>query len=260
MKMAFLLAALLLVTTASSVAQSAKAPADPTEDKLMLSAGFLSWHPDLRFRLHGMEALKKGEHQDALKFFQRAAFYGDKPSQGMVAEMHWTGQGTPRDPALAYAWMDLAAERGWRGFLGLRERYWNALDQAQRVQAVEQGQAIYARYGDAAALPRIASQLRRGRSRTTGSRTGFSSNLQIIVPGPGGTMETIDGSKYYDERYWDPERYQQWHDSIWREPRVGRVDLGEIEQVDSRIPVTAPEVDAREPDSPEPYGVPQATP
>ena len=68
---------------------------------------------DLRFRLHGLEEFKAGRHEDAFKFFQRASFYADKPSQGMVAEMLWNGQGVAKDPALAYAWMDLAAERGY---------------------------------------------------------------------------------------------------------------------------------------------------
>jgi hypothetical protein len=225
-------------------------PPDPTADPLFVTAGFLSWHPDLRFRLHGLGAMKKKEYEDAFKFFQRAAFYGDKPSQGMVAEMYWNGQGTEKDPVLAYAWMDLAAERGYRGFLGLRERYWNSLDARQREHAIEQGQAIYARYGDAAAEPRLAAQLRRGRKQVTGSRTGFAGNLQILVPGPGG-VESIDGTRFYDERYWDPGQYRQWHDSIWAEPRVGKVNVGEVEQVESRIPATAPEVDAVEPDAPE---------
>ena len=241
------LLALLFLTATTATAQPA--PADPTADPLMVTAGFLGWHPDLRFRLLGMEAAKKGDQEKAFKAYQRAAFYGDKPSQGMVAEMYWTGQGTARDPVLGYAWMDLAAERGYRGFLGLRERYWNQLDAAQRARATEEGQAIYARYGDAAALPRIASQLRRGRSQVTGSRTGFAGNTKIQVPGPGG-YETIDGTKFYDERYWDPKQYQQWHDAIWAEPRVGRVEVGEMQRVDSRIPATAPDGDAVAPEVP----------
>ncbi len=243
------LLALLVLATSTAVAQTAPAPPDPTQDPLMVTGGFLTWHPDLRFRLLGMEAAKQDDQEKAFKAFQRASFYADKPAQGMVAEMYWTGQGTARDPVLAYAWMDLAAERGYRGFLGLRERYWKALDDAQREQAIAQGQAIYARYGDAAALPRIASQLRRGRSQAVGSRTGFAGNAKIYVPGPGG-YETIDATKFYDARYWDPKQYQQWHDSIWSEPRVGRVEIGEMQPMDSRIPATEPEVDAREPEVP----------
>ena len=246
-----LLLALLPFSLAMAAEKRSAPPPDPTEDPLMLSAGFLSWHPDLRFRLAGLEARKKGKYEDALQWFQRAAFYGDKPSQGMVAEMYWNGQGAAKDPALAYAWMDLAAERGYLGFVGLRERYWNALDAAQRERAIQEGGVLYARYGDSATTPRIAAQLRRGRSKTTGSRTGFSGNLQIYVPGPDGLGESIDGSKFYDERYWDPAQYRQWHDSIWSAPKVGKVEVGEIEQVGSRIPAIAPEIDAEAPPVPD---------
>lgn len=235
--------------------QGSKAPPDPTQDRVMMGAGFLTAHPDLRYRLLGLEEFKKGELEDALRFFQRASYYADKASQGMVAEMLWNGQGTERNPPLAYAWMDLAAERGYAGFLGLRERYWNALNEEQRTRAVEEGQLLYAKYGDAAAQPRIANVLRREKKRTTGSRTGFVGSLQIYVPGPGG-FDQIDGSKFYDERYWDPKQYQAWHDSIWMKPRVGRVSVGEVQQIQeqapsSRIPSTAPEVDADEPETPQ---------
>lgn len=250
---------LLLVTLAghahAAQAQATRAkPVTPEVDELMIKAGFLNSHPDLRYRLLGLEEFKRGKHEDALRFFQRAAYYGDKPSQGMVAELLWNGQGAAKDPVLAYAWMDLAAERGYAGFLGLRERYWKALDESQRAQALEQGRAIYAKYGDAAAQPRLARVLRRERREMTGSRTGFDGNLEILIPGPAG-FEQIGGTNFFDEKFWDPKQYQAWHDSIWKQPRVGKVTVGEIENAEnapgSRIPQPLPKVDAEEPLTPE---------
>lgn len=250
---------LLLASLYAPVLLAADKPApDPTQDAVMMSAGFLSSHPDLRFRLNGQKQFKEGNAADAYKFFQRAAWYGDKPSQGMVAEMLWNGQGVAQDRALAYAWMDLAAERGYEGFVGHRERYWAALDEAERARAVEVGQEVYARYGDAASEPRLAAVLRRERARQTGSRTGFTGALKIYVPGPGGDYMQIDGSKYYDERYWEPKQYRELQDSIWARSYVGKVDVGAVEQIgtdgnpNSRVPATAPQADAPEPTSPEP--------
>lgn len=240
-----------LVSTLPAMATD-KLPDDPSQDPLMITAGFLTGHPDLRFRLLALEKREQGKQEDAFRFFKRAAFYGDKPSQAMVAEMLWTGVGTPVDKAQAYAWMDLAAERGYEGFLELRERYWARLSESEREQAIVAGQDIYARFGDAAALPRIAGTLRRERSKVTGSRTGATSgNLKIYVPGPAGP-QLIDGSKFYDPRYWDPVQYQAWHDSIWMKPRVATVEVGDVSQVmdtslDTRIPEVAPAVDAEEP-------------
>src|SRR3546814_3073313 len=89
----------------------------------------------------------------------------------------------------------------------------------------------------------------------TGVQTCALPILKIYVPGPGGYQQ-IDGSKFYDARYWEPEKYQQWHDAIWQQPRIGRVTVGEVEQtdgpaVDSRVPATAPDVDAAAPEAPE---------
>ena len=170
-----LLLASLCAAPASAADKSAGAKPlpDPTQDELMMSAGFLSSHPDLRFRLNGQKRYEEGEYAEAFSFFQRAAYYGDKPAQGMVAEMLWNGQGTEQDRALAYAWMDLAAERGYEGFVGHRERYWATLDEAERARALEIGQAVYAKYGDDASEPRLAAVLHRERARQTGSRVGL---------------------------------------------------------------------------------------
>lgn len=230
-------------------------PPDPLKDPMLITAGFLQHHQDLKYRLLGLEAYKKKEFEDALRFFRRASYFADKPSQGMVAEMYWNGEGTPRDRALAYAWMDLAAERGYEGFIRLRERYWNALDEAERSRAIAEGQAIYARFGDEAAKPRYEVQLRRARKEITGSRTGFNRGVQLEIPGPAGS-QTIEGSKFYDERYWDAKKYWAWQDRIWAKPRIGKVTVGDTETVTksavgSRIPETAPQVDAPVPEVPD---------
>lgn len=253
------IALLCLCLTPLRAAEPAEPP-EPTGDALLITAGFLSHHQDLKYRLLGLEAYGEQRFDDALRYFRRAGYYADKPSQGMVAEMYWNGEGAPRDRALAYAWMDLAAERGYRGFLGLRERYWAQLDGAERERALAAGEQVYARFGDAAAKLRYERMLRRGRREMTGSRTGFNHGVQIEIPGPAGS-QMIEGSKFYDERYWDAEKYWAWQDRIWMKPKIGRVDVGAAEVVrepapapGSRIPETRPQVDAPEPDVPDEAG------
>lgn len=243
-----LCAALLSAPTVLSARAADAPPPDPESQPLLITAGFLDHHQDLKYRRLGMDAYRQGRHEEALRFFRRAGFFADKPSQGMVGEMYWNGEGTPRDPVQAYIWMDLAAERGYRGFLILREQYWNALSESERARVVAEGPAVYARFGDIAAKPRYEHQLRIGRSQMTGSRTGFNRGVQIEIPGPeGGQM--IEGSKFYDERYWDAKKYWAWQDRLWMKPKIGRVTIGEIEEVGatSRIPEAAPEVDAQAP-------------
>jgi len=229
MRLPGFITSVILACLAGAVLASGRAPTpDPTEDPLLLTSGFLSGHPDLRFRMLALEKRAAGKLEDAFRLFQRAALYADKPSQAMVAEMLWNGTGTEPDHALAYAWMDLAAERGYRGFLLLRELYWQELGETERERAIQEGQAIYTRYGDDAAEPRLATIMRREKRKATGSRTGFVGALSILVPGPGG-WENIDGSTFYDERYWDPVQYRAWHDAIWMMPKVGSVTVGEVE-------------------------------
>lgn len=242
--------ALLSAVAISTLSAADRPPPDPQDNPLLITAGFLEHHQDLKYRLLGLESFQAGRFEEAMRFFRRASFFADKPSQGMVAEMYWNGQGAPRDPVQAYVWMDLAAERGYRGFLGLREVYWKRLSDAERARAVDEGQAVYARFGDAAAKPRYEHQLRIGKSQLTGSRTGFNRGVQIEIPGPSGS-QSIDGSKFYDERYWNAKKYWAWQDTLWAKPRIGKVSIGEIENVPpqpaeqgSRVPKTTPEINA----------------
>ena len=142
----------ILLAGAPAVAPAQQQRGVDTE-LVLNSEGFLRAHPDLQNRHRGMEAYEDGRHEEALTYFRRAARYADKPSQAMVGEMLWKGEGGAPDPALAYAWMDLAAERGYPGFTIIRERYWAQLDEARRREAVARGEEIYAEYGDAVAQP-----------------------------------------------------------------------------------------------------------
>ena len=201
------------------------------DDLVMSSEGFLTRHPDLKYRLLALTAYRKEDFADALSKFKRAARFADKPSQGMVAEMLWEGQGVPVDRPAAYIWMDLAAERGYKMMLVKRELYWEALTAAERERALELGDALYGEYADKYAKPRLESKLRQARMKTTGSRTGFASNLRIEIPTPSG-LRTINGSDYYKDEYWKPEHYWAMQDSDWKD-NEGRVDIGEIQLRDS---------------------------
>lgn len=221
---------------AGAASASGKAPPDPLQDPLILRGEFLRAHPDLDYRLKGMEALQRGRNEEAFRHFQRAARYADKASQAMVAEAFWEGRGVAADRAQGYVWMDMAAERGYPALVAKREQYWQALDTAQREHAAESGRTVYAEYGDKVAKPRMAAALRRARLSTTGSRTGEQvGNLEISVAGPGVAPTLIDGSRFYDPVFWDPVLYQQWHDQAWERPgltQVGKPVRGEPQRAD----------------------------
>jgi len=203
--------------------------AEPTgltpEQEIQRSAPFLHAHPDLRHRRAGLEAWERGDAALAFRKFLRAARFGDKPSQAMLAEMHWRGEGTPRDRAAAYAWMDLAAERRQRIFVLKREQYWHALTPGERGAALEIGRRIYAAYGDDVAQPRLERKLRQAKHERTGSLVGFVGPLTILL-NVDGTRVRVRGEDYYRDEYWEPERYWRWSDAEF-EAR-GSVDVGPL--------------------------------
>jgi hypothetical protein len=208
-----------------------------TDELVMSSDAFLAAHPDLRFRLSALRRYRDGDFEKAFIHFKRAARYADKPSQGMIAEMLWKGEGVPMDRPAAYIWMDLAAERGYTQMLLRRETFWNDMSEAEREQALAIGDALFLEYADKYAKPRAEQKMRLAKRQVTGSRTGFTGMLTIVIPTPGGSR-TIDGSTYYDEKYWEPRRYWQMQDGDWKGPPTGTVSIGELQSGDLSAPPT----------------------
>jgi uncharacterized protein len=227
----FLLCGLLLAGCAA-VREHQQAVASGRADaalarKAWESPGFLAHHPDIRERKRGFWLDEQGRHAEAAAAFRAAARHADKPAQAMLAEYHLAGRGVVQDPAAAYAWMDLAAERGYPLFLARRERQWQALDPAQRARALRLGRALYAEYGDAVAQPRMAAALQRGRAAMTGSRVGAAGRLTVYLPGDAGWVG-IPGTVYYADRYWRSVDYFAWIDAVHGRWPEGAVEVGPL--------------------------------
>lgn len=213
----------------SAVALDAPAAPAPVPQAVLDSPGFLAHHPDLRYQQEGLARLQRGANEAAMRSFLRAARHADKLSQAMIARMYWQGVGVRPDPALGYAWMDLAAERGYPPLLAERESMWAALDAEQQDRAIEVGRGLYAEYGDEVARPRMAEALRIGLRRSlAGSRTGWSSGVRQLEPNMDGFFDLRRGATAridtLDPRWWDPERYWQLQDERWAGASVARRD------------------------------------
>lgn len=223
---------MLLVVLFLAGATPSAAARDKADDPYILtSAAFLAHHPDIQWRAEGMRAWEARRYKDALGYFRRAARFADKPSQAMLAEMAWAGQGGAADRALAYAWMDLAAEREYPAFASRREHLWSLLSAQERAAALEAGRRLYAEFGDDVAKPRLERVIARAARRVVGSRTGFVGNVMIRIPTAGGWM-SISGDTFFDDRFWSPEAYWEWQDSTWRPVRTGRGAAGDLRPVD----------------------------
>lgn len=234
---------LLALTQAAQASGREGVDQQPVFDPGVLTEGFFVAHPDLRWQRDGMYAYERGDYRTALKWFKRAARHADKLSQAMIAAMYWEGIGVPRDRALAYAWMDVAAERLYPELIVFRERYWMQLNQAERADAIQRGQAILAEYGDEAAKPRQEEVMDRQRRKVTGSRVGFVGQLKVssltgsfnqfgTLSFANGFPAGVSGDLYYADEYWRAEEYWALRDEAWVEPPRERVEVGDLEKVE----------------------------
>lgn len=197
------------------------------ERKIWETDAFLRHHPDIKHRKLGFWYQQQGDQARSLSAFEEAARHADKPSQAILAEWYFEGRTVAQDLPRAYAFMDLAAERGYPLYLAKREQYWAALDQAGREQALAIGAELYAEYGDDVAKPRMARALRFGRMGATGSRLGAAGMLEVLVP-VDGMLVSLPGDVYYRPHFWREDRYFEWFDTMHRDPPRGEVEVGPI--------------------------------
>lgn len=193
------------------------------EDVVIVSTeSFLASHPDQHYRLKAQGALHEGDPASARRYFTRASRYADKLSQAMLAQMLWEGSGGEADRALAYVWMDLAAERSTPLLIAERERFWNALDPGERQRALAMGKAIFDEYADDVAQPRLEREMRKAQLATVGSRivqrsgkmdvcigqVWITSNHQFVC------SVQVNAHRYYQPRFWEPARYWAWQNQV----------------------------------------------
>jgi len=195
-------------------------------------------HPDLRYRDLAMAAYKHGDKERALRMFMRAGSFADKPSQAAVANMYWEGVGTPVDRPRAYAWMDLAATRGYDRFVAQREYYWSQLSEAERKQALRVGQDIFAEYDDKVSLHRLEMELEYVRRNVTGSRVGFVGPGKVYGPGVFGAYNPNAASwmtlnEFYRPSVWNVDSYAKMKDLQWKVQVESKptVEVGNLQNV-----------------------------
>lgn len=195
-------------------------------DAAMSEGVFQAYHPDIRWQQRGIRHYRQQRFDAARRAFLEGANYADKASQAMLAQMYWRGEGVEQDPARAYAWMDLAAERGYPVFLVEREKMWRMLDRSDQGRAVQIGSDLYANYGDDIAKPRLVRLLKVGKIRTfTGSHAGYDAGIRVATRRADGSFDlsTTSTASYLHPRFWSPKRYWQTIDNIWHDLPTGEV-------------------------------------
>lgn len=217
-------------------------------------------HSDVVGLAQGMAAHAKRRYADAMKFFLLGARHADKASQLSIGLMYLNGEGVARDPATAYAWMALAAERDYPDFVTTRDHLAAQLSPAERARADAVRATLAQEYGDAVAKRRVAGELGSVRLNTTGSRTGYD-DLSVrsissaaggndggcmgiggivignIAIGESGCGQSIRGLN--DVNPTDPKAYFALRDAQWK----GTATVGPLQPVEETVPAetSAPE-------------------
>ncbi len=106
---------------------------------------------------------------------------GDKYAQYMVGFMYQTGLGIEEDSVSAAAWYRLAAGRGTREFVVVRDRFLHVLDPSERERSEVAYRELRLRYCDVAVLlSSIKRNLKELQTRTGSRVRGQSSPVTVI--------------------------------------------------------------------------------
>jgi uncharacterized protein len=258
----------------------ATAPSDKQLQQTLksMSENSTEGHPDLHGQFGGILRYEKGDYAGAMKYFLLGARYADKVSQLSIGLMYLNGQGVAKDPATAYAWIALSAERSYPKFVGTRNSVWAQLDPEQRDKANEILKQLTAEYGDAVAKPRMVAELQQGKLHMTGSPAGvedsvlvqstlsqFSTNLNGAGVGAGGLdpgdplpdcgLGAVEGGvvtgcgDFWAENRWNTKAYFKAEDSFWS----GTVKVGPLQNV-SNSPTSAAPPNSSTPSTDQPEG------
>lgn len=179
----------------------------------------------------GNHAYAKGLYGAAMEHYKISARWADKISQYNIGVMYYLGQGTERDPATAWAWFALAAERGYPHMVKMADGAWKELDEAGRERAKSVHAGLLPEYGDEVTIERTARYMERERKRSTGSRTGFVGGMRVISRHMTEGMDE-DGADFYAKERWDYRQIVDIERRVFDNLSRGRVEVGGLEVVE----------------------------
>lgn len=191
-----------------------------------------SVHYDQVFRWRAMAAFEQGDVASAIRNFERAARYADKPSQFALGVIHMKGDGVPRDRALAFAWLDVAAERGYEEIVEQRDLLWAQMTDGERAAGKFLSARLFKTYGDDKAKPRHRSKTLAALQHSLGKSKSVRDDVIVtdMMNCSAGLVDLTRGNAcserdFFASRF-DPDRYWRVQDAAWG--RGGIVDVGPV--------------------------------
>src|SRR5262249_27322795 len=132
------------------------------------------------FFYRGVDAVKADDYRHAVVMYKVAASWAYKPAEYNLGVIFAKGAGgVPEDRVQGLAWLTLAAERGDKEYVAIRDRVRSALTPDERALADALVVDLSKTYGDEHAFPRAKARWRDVRNNVTGSHVGFVGNLKV---------------------------------------------------------------------------------
>ena len=164
--------------------------------------------PSWSHMAEALRAYRIGQFRRAFGRFRLAANWANKHAQAWIGWLYTTGQGVEQDVPRAYAWLKLAAERGYPTFVEDVE----ALRGTMSPEELAHGELILSQellpqLGDEVAVRRTSREMWSERMKVSGSRVGYTGNLQVVDHADLGTFY---GGAFYAADRWNLKRVIQF--------------------------------------------------
>lgn len=191
--------------------------------------------PGTQFLERGNAFFERGDYEAAASYYRLAAHWADKLAQFNLGLLYVNGDGVERDPLRGWAWIRLAAERGYPKFVRVANEIGARFQDEHLAAATEiLEQELEPEYGDAVAIERTAREMERMRDRATGGGSRVGANRALYVTGRDGRW--VRGGEYYDPDLWDFRSIVAFETRLQRALGGGEVILRDFRTVDDEPP------------------------
>lgn len=193
----------------------------------------------VRVQNQAEEVYSRTDYERAFFIYRKElAPIGDKYGQYMVGFMYLTGKGVEEDRIAASAWYRLAAERGTKEFVKVRDQVLRSLDEAERAESDRLFIELRKEYSDFVLLARAIREDYEELGDRTGSRLSAgasrlsaSSPVVVLDMGSSGSASGAEHYSRLQQRLQARLDYIAQHDELGiSEKDIDTFNLGAIEQ------------------------------
>lgn len=222
--------ALVLAGLALPAAAEEAPPRDPG-----LGLGYSEHVPSAWEMRQGRQKYRSGNFTGAYWHYLNAAVWADKFAQYNIGVMYLRGEGVEFDAVRGWAWLELAAERGYPDMVQAADQLYELLDAEQRAEGERiLREELLPDYGDETRVPATARRMDRELRKATGTRTGSQAALSFLRVYDGSGISRR-GDEYYAAAKWDFERIVRFETQLMKDLANAGASLGEFRIIEDEL-------------------------